>query len=324
MSNKDEILLKLFDFTQPPSKLNSVFGNYFKCIVELNQMNRVSCKKLSQTFSPILVSVLKHANQEVNKKSSEKFQDYLLDLMHNSLTQLAKLHHYYFEKLSDYYAFWYILAAKLNDLTKFSECLRVIQIILSELENTEFFQIRVNFYLIMANCLLQLDSNKITVLEKVYDLLAIKTRNILFEHKDHFDGHGLNRVYLSVFKLLMKTGKILDNLAAGNLTLHEQALMIRTNALKFLEKTKPLIVADYVAFVYSSVIASYKVAVGLNLRSLLNMCVEAIDETVTPVESCIGDDKNYRSLVELKALVLVKLEKYSQIKQTFVVLMGNS
>lgn len=324
MSNKDEILPKLFDYSQPPIKLNSVFSNFFKPIIDLSLTSRLASKKLSQTFSPILISILKYTNQELNKKSSEKFQDYLLDLMHNSLIQLSKLHHYYFEKLSDYYMFWYILAAKLNDLSKFGECLKISQNIVSELETTEFFQIRVNFYLIVANCLLQLDPNKIMVLEQVYDLLAIKTRNILFEHKGSFDGHGLNKVYLSVFKVLMKTGKVLDNLAAGNLTLHEQALMIRTTALKFLEKTKPLIVADYVAFVYSSVIASYKFAVSLNLRTLLNMCVEAIDETISPVETCIDNDKNYRSLIELKALILVKLEKYSHIKQTLVVLMMNN
>ena len=324
MSNKDEIIPKLFDYSQPPSKLYSYFSTYFKPILDITPANRISCKKLSQAYCPTLVSILKYTNQELNKKSSEKFQDYLLDLMQNSLIQLSKLFHYFFEKLSDYYTLWYILAAKLNDLGKFSESLKISQMIVNDLENSEFFQIRVNFYLIISNCLLQIDPNKISSLEKVYDLLAIKTRNILFEHKGDFDGHGLNKVHLSVFKVLMRTGKMLDNLAAGNMTLHEQALMIRTTALKFLEKTKPLIISDYIAFVYSSIITTYKFATSFNSLNLLSHCIEGIDETVTPIEPLTEPDKNYRSLIELKALILIKLEKFSNIKQTLIVLMTNT
>ena len=324
MSIKDDMTAKFFDYSKSPSTLFTIFNSHFKPMLEVSTANRLSNKKLNQAYTPLLSNIIKHSLQELSKKSSSKFQDYLIELLNSSLMHLSKICVFSAEETQEFYNYCYSFACKLNELSRYEECLSVYKKISEDLDLTELFQIRINFYLLVSNVLLSSNALNIKILEQVYDFIAIKCRNLLFEHKKIFDGHGLNKVYNNSFRLLMKTGKILDNIAAGNLTLHEQALMIRTTSLNFLSKTKPLIISDYIAFAYSSVLGSYKFACSLNLKNLFLACVSAIEESILPVDLNSDIDKNLRSMLELKAVVLSKIEKPSKIKSTLMPLLYNS
>ena len=128
----------------------------------------------------------------------------------------------------------------------------------------------------------------------------------------------------NVFKLLMKTGKHLDNLSAGNISLHEQALSIRTSSLQFLQKTRPFISTDYFAFVYSSVLGSYKIGASCNSKALFQACIDSIDSSLEISNLPYQQDKNLRNLIELKSFLLFKVENYYKIKHCLSVLLTNS
>ena len=324
MNSKEEICSKLFDYHQAPSKLLSIFTNFSKPLIDLNSVNRLSGRKLSQVYCPALVSIIKQCTSELSKKNHEDYIEYLLELMQNSLMQLSKLQVFYFENLEEYYNMWYSLLIRMNDLKKYKQTLKISLKITEEIEKLEIHNVLVNFYILSCNCILQVNDKGISGLEKAYDLLAIKCKNIIVNNKKAFDGQSLNKIYYNVFKLLMKTGKHLDNLSAGNISLHEQALSIRTSSLQFLQKTRPFISTDYFAFVYSSVLGSYKIGASCNSKALFQACIDSIDSSLEISNLPYQQDKNLRNLIELKSFLLFKVENYYKIKHCLSVLLTNS
>ena len=266
------------------------------------------------------MSIVKHCNSELSKKNEEN-KEYLIEIMHMAMLELSKINQFCFENMQDYYNLWYSLLIRMNDMGKLKQTLRISEKMIFDLEKLSYFSLLVNFYILSSNCILKNPDLTIEALEQVYDFLAIKCKNLLTTQKQAFDKQILNKVYQNAFKILMKTGKILDNLAGGNQSLHEQALFIRNVSLSYLKKTKPLILSDYFAFAYSSVLGAYKVGSSCECKILLQGCIDSIDASLEIKDLNYAQDKNLRNMIELKSFLLLKVENYSKIKPTLSLLL---
>lgn len=349
MSSNPESCPKFFDYSQKSSKLLSNFQAYFKPIIDCTNPSRMTARKFQQTYGGTLISIVKQANSDLIKKSHEKNSDYLLDLMGLSLTQLSKLSSHCPDNKDDIYNLWHNFLSRMSDLGRYKEAQKQCSELIDELEKQDFNPILVNFYILISNCILQQNNKGIKGLEQAYDFLDIKCRNAVNNHKKAFDGQMMNKIYHNAFKLLMKTGKLLDNFATGNASLHEQALVIRTSSLQYLRKTRPFISSDFFAFAYSSVLGCYKIAASINSKALFNACLDSINtikglfvKKVEIVENDTGNkqslgknfsemhdlpyetDKNFRNLIELSSLMYIKIECFKKVKQVLVGLVSRS
>lgn len=330
MSAREDLASKIVERKESPSQILASFMNSFKQLGENEGTNRLAARKQSQSLGPYLLNVMKVCMAEISKNCSIEWVECYVQVLGKGTEMLSKISHHVFEKPIEYYKFSFATVAKLSEKGKWQASLDICQRLLKEISETDLDKeirlLKIQLLITSSNSLLQLPITNIKTLEMVYDNLALKAKNTLYSlnsdsltPKEHTT---LNSIYHNLLKLLYNSGRLLDIKAAGDLSLHKQAMMIRTQGLEFFSKTRPLNKQDFFSFANSSVVTAYKVFSSSSKEYMHDVIdnIHALLQFISLKDYSLISDPNARNIIEVLIFFCCKLELYEVAKDTIQLL----
>lgn len=335
MTAREDLASKIVDRKDTPIQILNCFSSTFKQLHEHEgTVNRLAARKYSQNLGPNLISVLKACAGEISKIHSIEWTECFIQILTRGIDMLSKISQHVFEKPNEYYKFAFTAAAKLSEKAKWKPSLDICNSLLKEIPDSEQDKeirfLKIQLLISSSNSILQLPISSIKSLEQVYDNLVIKSKTILYSFssdsltpKEH---STLNSIYHNLLKLLYNSARLLDIKASGDLNLHKQAMIIRTQGLEFFSKTRPLNKQDFFSFANSSVVTAYKVFSGCSKEYMHDVIdnIHALLQFVNLKDTNILSDSNARNIVEVLIYFCCKLELYEVAKDTIKILTENT